>query len=127
MLQFLFRRKKNVEEIRKFTRNFTVEGFLEDIPNPIDHFYSTNYKSSLCDKISPADENYALKCLINLYPFLRKKDIEKIFKKRKNLIESSDILAKVPRHFRKPRVHMDIGEECDNTKLLQEVSFIQVI
>ncbi|XP_044754188.1 uncharacterized protein LOC123313378 isoform X2 [Coccinella septempunctata] len=119
-------RQRNVDEIRKFTRHFTVEGFLDVIPNPAEYFNSPNYVSSLSDEnISALDEDYALKCLMNIFPYLREKDIVKIFKRRKNLIQASDILARVPRHFKNPRIPCDINEDCDNIKLLQEIAFIE--
>ncbi|XP_045464143.1 uncharacterized protein LOC123673603 isoform X2 [Harmonia axyridis] len=119
-------RQRNMDGIRKFTRNFSIEGFLEAIPNPVEHFMSSSYKSSLNDDdITEADENYALKCLVNLYPYLREKDIVRVFKRKKNLILVSEILARVPRHFKKPRELLDIGEECENIKLLQEIAFVE--
>ncbi|KAK9877205.1 hypothetical protein WA026_016951 [Henosepilachna vigintioctopunctata] len=109
-----------------YTTNFSTEEYLNVIPEPLKYFYSPSYKHALTDNIVPEDEAYSIKYLLNYFPYLREKDVRKIFNRyNKNVVKASDALAKIPRHFKTPRKQIIINEECENIQLLQELAFVK--
>lgn len=117
----------------KYLSRFSVQRFLLEFPDPIKHFNNPNREHAL----NTRDENdnivvekeFALICLSNLFPYLRKMDIEKLFKKTKyNIVATHRKLKNIRPAFKTPRDPLKIPDvSIKNMYLLQEVSDINVI
>lgn len=101
-----------------YTTNFNVNKYLEQFPNPFQHFSDNDRTNPIQDD---DDKKYALNFLFNHYRFIRMKNIITIFNSfNKNLTETCTRLDRFPKNFRNPRQI----KNCDSIKnkaLLQEV------
>lgn len=116
-----FRNKKETDTAAQYKSRFSVHKFLEVFPDPERTFTNPERKLALNDESPENDINYALVFLQNQYPFARKKCIEVLFPKNKNLVEVCARLDKLGRTIRLPRDLIG-SEDTSNIELLQVVS-----
>lgn len=101
-----------------YLKNFSAEAFLNQIPNPAEFFTGPNRSTQIEGE---SDLEFSLTCLYNIFPYLRKTEIAKIFDYfEKNLVKTYNKLKTVPKAFRTPRPPIEL-HECKNIELLKEV------
>ncbi|EFA00239.2 hypothetical protein TcasGA2_TC003067 [Tribolium castaneum] len=121
-MQEYLKNKELAAGVALYEKNFSVDAYLKEIPNPVEIFTNPNRKSPLVDE---NDLEFALNFLYNQFLFLRKREIVKIFDHfGKNLVKTCHKLKTLTKAFRHPRPAVELNE-CKNIELLKEVAFIK--
>ncbi|KAF5278107.1 hypothetical protein FQR65_LT03623 [Abscondita terminalis] len=133
MEEYLINQKK-INEANRYTIEFDIKEFIKQFPNPEQHFSDLKRKNPLTGTSENEDsannelrndELYALHFLYNHYRFLRKKDIERVFKmSKKSLINTCNRLDRIRKSLVVPRKHTDFEEVSKNIPLLQEIAYL---
>lgn len=100
-----------------------MDAFLEKFPKPFEHFSDPNRSQPLKsnDIDFENDKKYALNFLYHFFSYLRKKDIDRVFKSCKyDLVLTCDKLESYPRAFLVPKQRVE-KLNTTNLALVQEV------
>ncbi|XP_066143668.1 E3 ubiquitin-protein ligase RNF216-like [Euwallacea fornicatus] len=120
---------KNQEEettLNFYKKNFSIDKFLEQFPNPETYFNSPNRPNPLLQPmLPPEDLNYALVFLYNNYRKIRKRHVDIVFKlNKKCLFASCTYLDHLPNGMKTERP-LEPNPECRNLPLLQEIAYLK--
>lgn len=111
---------------KKYTSEFSLENFLEVIPDPVGYFGNKNRPSPInpSQKSSSASSktyhDYRINFFRNNYNHISLKDITSILRDSKTLTEAGEKLDKFTKLMRTKRKQIPLPS-CDNIPLLQEV------
>ncbi|KAF2879984.1 hypothetical protein ILUMI_26187 [Ignelater luminosus] len=124
--------QKEMEEINQYIANFNIKDFLKKIPDPEKLFSDPNRKHALTPSDSideetyKEDEIYAVNFLYNLYSYLRKRDIDRVFRMNgKNLVKICSKLDGMRKAKRTPRKSHLSETVSKNISLLQEIAYLK--
>ncbi|KAJ8956992.1 hypothetical protein NQ318_012157 [Aromia moschata] len=118
-------RKNEQDELALYKDQFTVERYLEVVPNPVDRYTSPQRQKALDGNADENDKQYALIFLYNNYGFIRKKYIDQLWRwKKMDLVEVCDRLDRMHKCMRRPRLP-EYGVDTKNIALLQEIAYLQ--
>lgn len=120
--------QKNNEVIDRYTDGFTLDAFLKEFQDPEKYFMDPNRTYALPP--SDADENddelYVQTFLYNHYLYLRKKDIDRVFKmSSKNLIKTCTRLDTFRKALSLPRKIITPPPPSKNIELLKLIAFLK--
>ncbi|XP_068918391.1 E3 ubiquitin-protein ligase RNF216-like [Tenebrio molitor] len=117
--------KELTADLALYLTNFSVNRYLDRVPDPLGIFLDSRRKPVLSGDVSEKDIEFALTFLYNQFVFQRKSEIKKIFfSYNKHLIKTFNKLKCLIKAFRHPRPIVPLGE-CKNVDLLQEISFLK--
>ncbi|XP_025831279.1 uncharacterized protein LOC108735577 isoform X2 [Agrilus planipennis] len=115
------RRVKISSQQKQYTTNFTVENFLDVIPDPFTYFKDSSRKSNVKD--DGQDIRYVIAFLKNKYPQVPVKIISSMDILKNNLIKICQLLDKAM-PMKSKRKPVPLPKLLENIPLLQEIAFI---
>lgn len=108
---------------KKYTTEFSVENFLEVIPEPEVFFNKPDRMNPLKDRRS-ADYEYKLMFFKNHFNNYTIRDIQSILSQANTLVQAAEALENFPKHMKSKRKVLPLPS-CDNIPLLQELAYIK--
>lgn len=124
-----FRKMNEQSEIDKYLSKFSLFLFLLEYPDPITYFNNSSRNhafSNFEEEKNDKEQEFALTCLFNQFPFVRETNIKKVFQIcKRDIIKSYNKLKKIGRNFKIPRDTIALPDiSINKMMLLHEVNIL---